>query len=257
MELTDGYQFSPSTGLHEFKLRNLVNNAILESLEFPSMNTRYEDTVQAFPKTFQWVLQTHTSPEHPWSDFGGWLKAGKGVYWINGKAGSGKTTLMKHIFDDPQVHHYLSGWAKDTRLCIATFFFWGSGTREQRSQSGMLRTILSQILTTIPELTPILMPQIWAKIYTDCIGGTESPSFSWTLHSLKSAFSLFVQQRQVPLKTCFLVDGLDEFDGEPNEILPIFKEIGSTDSIKACLSSRPKLFSNKLSDYILGSSFKT
>lgn len=29
-----------------------------------------------------------------------WLESGSGVYWISGKAGSGKSTLMKHLFWD-------------------------------------------------------------------------------------------------------------------------------------------------------------
>jgi len=43
----------------------------------------------------------------------------------------------------------------------------------------------------------------------------------------------------IALKICFLVDGLDEFDGDYEEIATLFKEVASAPGIKACLSSRP------------------
>lgn len=45
-------------------------------------------------------------------------------------------------------------------------------------------------------------------------------------------------QKSIDLKICFLVDGLDEFDGDYKEVGRIFKEITSSGGIKVCLSSR-------------------
>ena len=56
------------------------------------------------------------------------------MYWVSGKAGSGKSTFMKHILDSPRTEECLKTWAGDDFLSIATISFWDSGTREQKSQ---------------------------------------------------------------------------------------------------------------------------
>jgi hypothetical protein len=53
------------------------------------------------------------------------------------------------------------------------------------------------------------------------------------------AFRALIHQKRVHLKICFLVDGLDEFDGDHEEIVEIFREISQFRHIKVCLSSRP------------------
>jgi hypothetical protein len=54
-----------------------------------------------------------------------------------------------------------------------------------------------------------------------------------------TAFKAVVHQKSVPLKLCFLVDGLDEFDGSHEDIANIFKEMAEVRDVKVCLSSRP------------------
>jgi ABC-type lipoprotein export system ATPase subunit len=95
------------------------------------MTNQYENVVKAYQKTFQWALGESTPTQLSWSNLSHWLKEGDGVYWINGKAGSGKSTLMKHIVDDPRTCSYLDSWAKisveqNTKpkpLFVATYFF--------------------------------------------------------------------------------------------------------------------------------------
>lgn len=68
------------------------------------------------------------------------------MYWVCGKAGSGKSTFMKHMYDERKTRQFLSVWAGNHRLCVATFFFWNSGTREQKSQRQKLATSLLHYL---------------------------------------------------------------------------------------------------------------
>jgi len=56
---------------------------------------------------------------------------------------------------------------------------------------------------------------------------------------LIAALKRFAEQREIPLKTCLLIDGLDEFAGDHEEILSLFKEIAHSENVKICLSSRP------------------
>ncbi|KAK4446037.1 hypothetical protein QBC34DRAFT_470643 [Podospora aff. communis PSN243] len=49
----------------------------------------------AHEKTFDWVFRPGEGQN--WSDFPAWLRSPNQLYWITGKAGSGKSTLMKFI----------------------------------------------------------------------------------------------------------------------------------------------------------------
>jgi hypothetical protein len=235
-----------------------VQDSILASLAYPSMTERYQDIIEAHPKTFQWVFENPTADQLPWSNFSEWLIKGSGVYWINGKAGSGKSTLLKHIFDDPRTKQYLMMWAKKVirrehqppPLCLATFFFWNSGSPEQKSQSGLLRALLYQVLSSCPDLVSVILPELWSEIYSVSIKDLShhhtSISKGWTLRNLSQAFLKLIRQRRVPLKLCFLVDGLDEFDGDHEEMAALFKEVTDNPDVKICLSSRPWVVFQKM-----------
>ena len=54
-----------------------------------------------------------------------------------------------------------------------------------------------------------------------------------------AAFRSFVEQKDIILKTCLLVNGLDEFEGDYEEITSLFKMIAHSSNVKVCLSSRP------------------
>lgn len=72
----------------------LITLDILRHLEFNGMNKRYEDSADRHRETFEWIYEDHRLKLVPW------LENGRGVYWITGKAGSGKSTLMKFLFED-------------------------------------------------------------------------------------------------------------------------------------------------------------
>lgn len=104
---------------------------LLDSLFFDSIFSRQEDIPEVHRETFQWIFQRDVA--RPWYNFVDWLEQSSGVYWIKGKAGSGKSTLMKLICEDIRTEDALQTWAKDSELLIASFFFWSSGTVEQKS----------------------------------------------------------------------------------------------------------------------------
>jgi hypothetical protein len=229
----------------ERMLRTAVQDAIFQSIQYPSMTDRYEDIVEAYPKTFEWAFHDPTEEQLPWSNISRWLELENGIYWVNGKAGSGKSTLMKHIFDDERTRRYLRCWAQDTPLCVATFFFWNSGTREQKSQVGLLRALLFQVLSQYPDLIQIMLPELWAKTYSHaannyCKGGDLT--HFWSLRQLMAKFRALVSGKGFPLKICLMIDGLDEFDGDDEQheaLANFFQEITETKNVKVCISSRP------------------
>lgn len=201
----------------EKALRRTVQKQILEMLRYPYMTDRYEQLVEAHPDTFEWIFSDSDSWKFPWTDFGKWLREGEGIYWIKGKPASGKSTLMKHIYDDRRTRQYLEQWsqkgsASAVPCCLATFFFWSTGTMMQKSQEGLLRSLLFQILGQYPQLIPLVFPLRWAQIYigSSTLGQEIQPE-SWSSKQLHDAFERLTRQTKYPLKICFCIDGLTNF----------------------------------------------
>jgi hypothetical protein len=63
---------------------------ITNSITYPEIATRRAAIKTAHKRTFEWIFRDETSP------FMVWLRSGRDIFWISGKAGSGKSTLMKY-----------------------------------------------------------------------------------------------------------------------------------------------------------------
>jgi hypothetical protein len=87
-----------------------------------------------------------------------WLRSGDGIYHISGKAGSGKFTLVKFLCQNPRLIRELEQWAGNKKLVFASFFFWASGDKLQRSLEGLYRSLLFEILNQCPELIDKVLP---------------------------------------------------------------------------------------------------
>lgn len=221
----------------EEAVRFKTNNIILQSLSYPNMSNRYEDIVEAFPDTFGWVFRDATTEHLPWDNFAQWLKTGTGVYWISGKAGSGKSTLMKHVLDDTRTRQYLEDWTADLKLCSASFFFWNSGSPEQKSYVGFLKAVLFQLLEQYPDLISVVLPERWAPTYSYVLDpeNLQSPNPSWALGGLKRTLRAIIQQRRLPIKIFMSIDGLDEFDGDQEEIVELLQGFDLDSHVKVCV----------------------
>lgn len=163
----------------ELQLRREVTQTILDSLAFESIQDRFEGIEEAHEETFSWIFQPDRQLSVAEDDvqpasFTKWLEEQSGVYWVNGKAASGKSTLMKYILAHSDTQRLLQRWADSSEtsgaLRFASFFFWASGTKEQRSQTGLLRSILYELLVQEPDLVPVLFPKQWSIRYTGALG---------------------------------------------------------------------------------------
>ncbi|KAE9376170.1 hypothetical protein N431DRAFT_502914 [Stipitochalara longipes BDJ] len=227
-------------------LRRRIQRTLLEQLQYPFMTDRYEQLVEAHPQTFKWIFCSSNEWQSRWTDFGKWLEEDHGIYWINGKPASGKSTLMKHIYDDPRTKKHLQNWSqryntKHIPYCLATFFFWNTGTSLQKSQDGLLRSLLFQVLGQHPYLIHLVFPTRWAQHYTGTLNiGQEIRKEPWSSRQLHDAFERLIRQTQYPLKICFCIDGLDEFSGDAEQLCLFFQRLGEiSKNTKICLSSRP------------------
>ncbi|KAI0437449.1 hypothetical protein F4803DRAFT_538831 [Xylaria telfairii] len=208
------------------EFRNLLQlvekrNAIIASLLFETMKTRFNRIEHSYPETLDWIFATKQA------NFRKWLETGDGIYWISGLAGSGKSTLMKYLVQNQATNKALSCWAAPTEKAVsASYFFDNSGTPLQKSQLGLLQTILYAILRDDPSLVDIICPDHWL----------QEP---WGMEELTKVFDLLITHQQLKTKFCFFIDGLDEYDGNKERAVQRLQSLTSSPSIKICVSSRP------------------
>jgi hypothetical protein len=203
-----------------------------KSLSFQVMDEREDAIADVELRTFDWILQPPQAKNRPWSSFIEWLEIGSSIYWISGKAGCGKSTLMKYLKSHDRVQAALETWAVDTPLITASFFFWYNGNELQKTQEGLLRSLIYQALENHRELIPLVLAGTFDILSVDLVS-------YWTLARLKGAFRRLAEQKEVPLKICLLVDGLDEYAGNHAEIVEVFQYAAQFEHFKVCVSSRP------------------
>ncbi|CAH0045286.1 unnamed protein product [Clonostachys solani] len=230
----------------------MIENGVLGSLSFDSIHDRKDSVEMPFKNTFKWIFEEPGSTERPWSNFMTWLRQDSGIYWINGKAASGKSTLMRYLQDSEQIRAGLNEWAGSMPLEICHFFFWNIGDEYQKSQKGLLRSLLHDILQQHRDLIPAIMPEAWEAWSSRAdhmmlnSGSLRNPMLRpdlkpWGMIQLNGFFRNLLQTLQSRVKICLFIDGLDEYDGDHYEIADMFEEIAQSFNIKLCLSSRPLL----------------
>ncbi|MCJ1247070.1 hypothetical protein MMC30_004281 [Trapelia coarctata] len=210
----------------------------LESLAFEHMFDREGrlGSQPAAPKTFRWLFDRDHRVTRPYDSFMDWLEGEQSIYWICGRAGSGKSTLMSFIWDnhDSKATDYLQKWSANNELITAAVFFWHQGSELQKSSAGLLRSLLYQIFQKHECRARKVMdlPNISQGIYQ-----------SWSEERLKSLLFSILDEPDV--RVCLFIDGLDEYgsgDVVANDgILEIISELTAhaNGRLKCCLSSRP------------------
>ncbi|KAF6807151.1 hypothetical protein CPLU01_15829 [Colletotrichum plurivorum] len=209
----------------EAKNHGLVR-AILESLHFAEIKERQNEIPEAHQNTFQWIFREDSTTTFP-----AWLRESGGLFWVTGKPGSGKSTLMKFILSHQRMTELSEAWAGDKRLLLVSHFFWYGGNKIQRSQEGLLRTLLFQILVNYPELIQVLFPE-------RC-GDSFRYLESWSLEELVTAFEVIKVQPDLPCRILMFVDGLDEYIGDMTDLTKFLHAVAGSPNIKICCASRP------------------
>ena len=222
------------SGMADKSRTHLLRERLLHRLQYTDMTDRHNRIARAHAETFQWIFDDVAEDIRPWDSFSEWLRTGQGLYWITGKAGSGKSTLMKYLYHHPKTPKLLQASSPNLQLVTPGFFFWNSGAQLQMSQLGLLRTLMFEALQRCPDLAPIIFPERW-HTYT-LFGGNNRP---WTKAELLQAFHFLIHQDGVTIKLCFFVDGLDEFKGDPCDLIRLFHEAVSRSHAKFCVASRP------------------
>jgi len=204
---------------------------VIKSLHFNKIADRASVILPAHKQTFQWIFDSEK-----FTNFATWLESTPtsqelgNLYWICGKAGSGKSTLMKFLSSHPQTCQLLRTWAGDNTLVIASHFFWNHGTPLQASEEGLYKTILTQAFRQVPELVPIICP---ARL--DDINSLDP----WGNDELLRSIELLASNSHLAIRLCVFIDGLDEFRGDHIDLLALIYRLSNSPNLKICVSSRP------------------
>jgi len=210
----------------------LVALTVLNALNFHGRR-QVQDPYQG---TLEWITHNKLTT---------WLESSDPIFWISGKPGSGKSTLMKYLVDDPRTSLALQSWSNPQKLVIANYFFWINGTSLQRSLQGLLRSLLYEILRQNMNITKDVLPEAWSSVSMHCDASSpasfSSESLEWSDKILLDACQrLYAVQSTI--KFCFFIDGLDEYFSEhdkDHEYLLSILDCLTKAGVKLCVVSRP------------------
>lgn len=215
------------------------------SLAYQEANERRNQVENAHDGTFEWIFQhdgENEKNEHRrWNDIAAFIRSPEDkLYWISGKPGSGKSTLMKFLLNDARIKEML-GQASPTGSCVtASHFIWTSGTSVQRSLRGALASLLFQLLGQSEEAFGYLSSQVPSLNQRRSLSDWSNEDLVHAIHLVTSNYSGMVY---------LYLDGLDEVAStDTRKMLDFIDRICKTPNVKCITSSRPEhIFSTHFS----------
>jgi hypothetical protein len=237
-----------------------TRDKFLKSLNFQGRDQRSNDVKEAHYQTFQWLfddmdqedsrsssIQDDEGEELDFvyedlveecrgkvmSSFSDWLKSQEALYWIKAKAGAGKSTLMKFLYNDPRTVQLLES-ATSGKTLVLTHFFYLMGSPMQCNTKGLLCTLLYQLLQQDED--GIWMTELFRRNHS--LKNKESDS-NWSEAELKKALSMTLHLTSLSHQICIFLDGLDEVrqsDGK-HKLLNLLDWFKSSAPLKLCVSS--------------------
>lgn len=227
----------------------------LQSLNISEARKRFEDVENAYKETHSWLFEDEVG-------FTNWLngKNPKPIFWIQGKPGSGKSTVMKYGISNSMTRQLLKEY-DDHSWVIASYFFHDRGSIIQKSVEGFLREVLYQVLYQRKEIfvsnftifNRLIIPQSSAEASLDRRQRTLSDV--WTLSTMQEALLSIVAKTESDVNVCLFVDALDEHDGNHKNLLSILRRLTESTRnpffrLRLCLASRPEnIFKHEFQDY--------
>lgn len=199
-----------------------------------------EDNMEAYNISSDDLLREQTERQGiTRQSFNQWLEHDSGLFYISGKPGSGKSTLMKYIANNDETIKRLDTWAGESKLLHASFFFWRTGSPLQKSFKGLYRGILWEILRQCPGSAERVFPRFVLRKTGDIsTATTHRPEPE--LHELEAAFQTIVNTPALlqHRKICLFIDALDEYEGDYWKLGKCLAQACDSANMKICVSSR-------------------
>ncbi|KAH6649519.1 hypothetical protein F5144DRAFT_635127, partial [Chaetomium tenue] len=202
---------------------------LLRLLSFPEMHARESKVESAYKATYDWIQSSKEYQE--------WKSSRDGKLLIKGKAGCGKSTMMRHLIQKEKSRE------NGNSGVVCGFFFNARGAAMEKSLEAMFRTLLHQLLQQDPILYRRLEP-----FHSDMkvVMNTQVRVVDWTRETLMQMFEITVQSPG--LTGLIYIDALDEGEGFLPSFIFQFLESQLLEShevsLRICLSSRPSNFIN-------------
>ena len=209
----------------------------IASLAYDEINARHNDISENHRATFEWMFDKDLEPTR--DAFQVWLKDEEAVFWINGKAGSGKSTLMKFLANHSKTRQLLTQWSSKNQVIIVSYFFWLAGNGMQKSLKGLLCSLVYQVLQGDSTIL-------------DRISLSDSKRYisDWSEAELQDLLRRVFENLSCSI--CMFLDGLDEFDeaDDIERLLDLLEKLAANKGLKLCVSSRPEIaIEKRLSRY--------
>ncbi|KAK4443582.1 Inversin [Podospora aff. communis PSN243] len=205
-----------------------IKRPLIELLYFSEIDQRVTSLSAAQGTTCRWFLD---KPEYAiWRDPSKRPDHG-GFLWIKGNPGTGKSTLMKFLFEDAR-----SRAKGDAQQITLSFFFLARGTIEEKSTMGLYRSILHQLFEKAEDLKECIE-------WMTADGARGIQLNGWNEAALKQTLKYSIQNLGSRSLTVF-VDALDECDDtQAKDMISFFEELcdmahSSGLRVQICLSSR-------------------
>ncbi|KAF5573352.1 ankyrin protein 3, partial [Fusarium pseudocircinatum] len=197
----------------------------LKSLSFPEQEHRYSDISYA-SDTCDWLLED--------GNYQKWMNAARGLFWIKGCPGTGKSVLMKFAVDTMS--------RRKSGEIIASFFIHGRGIPLQQTPLGIFRALLNSLLMSFPkyltELTEVFQDK--QKRY----GSYEQKNgWKWGEKELEKFLSRLLIEGTKEMPVVIFVDALDECGDHAKSLLVSLKSLAENADqegslVRICFSSR-------------------
>lgn len=217
------------------------------------MYRRHDQITRPSTYTLAWVYDSAPGLSQ-------WLSAGDGIFWVQGKPGSGKSTLMRYLYHHPTTAQCLAknlgppNITSPRQWNIIGLFFTNRENQIQRDLQGMLTAMLHRLLLEEPRLIDEVVE--FSLQQQDLHKQTVEPSSinavkvtvpSWTSISLQGALLHCRRQSKIPFNVCFFIDALDEHEGDQEAFSKFLRQlVNDSESrctrVKICVASRPEQF---------------
>lgn len=165
------------------------------------------------------------------------------LFWISGKPGSGKSTLMKFLAESPRTLELLdSASPAESRTVVLSHFIWSAGQPIEATVKGLLCSLLYQVLSEQSACEAVLEKHPGTR--------TKDSVSDWSEDELQGVLFKVLQALGRPL--CLFIDGLDEISSSAGQdrVLEFVNSLRRAPVVKMCVSSRPEpLFQQCLSQY--------